>query len=171
MVDFVRETTSTLLRYVWNQAASQKSKLHTGLRCCQILLEYIPTVTSTTWTRLGYISAPFQTSHLVSVGMTVKGERSLKDRIKVSLCVNMEGDFEKPLVIGRAAVPRCTKNVKELPVTWKHSKKSWMNSHIFTEWVTEFNHKMKRAGRQVLLLLDNAPPPHTQRIYLQIQPP
>ena len=76
-------------------------------------------------------------------GEDCKGGKKSKDRITVSLCVNMEGDFEKPLVIGRAAVPRCTKNVKELPVTWKHNKKSWMNSHIFTEWVTEFNHKMK----------------------------
>ena len=60
-----------------------------------------------------------------------KGRKKYKDRITVSLCVKMEGDFEKPIVIRRAAVPRYMKNVKELPVTWKHNKKAWMNSHIF----------------------------------------
>ena len=59
-----------------------------------------------------------------------KGRKKYKDRITVSLCVNMEGDFEKPIVIRRAAVPMYMKNVKELPVTWKHNKKAWMNSHI-----------------------------------------
>ena len=112
--DFVRETTSTLLRYVGNQAASQKSKLHTGFRCCHILLEDISPVTSTAWTRLGNVSAPFQASHLVSVEKTVKEERSLRTELQFH-CV----------------WAWCMKNVTKLPVTGKHNLKAWMNSHIF----------------------------------------
>ncbi|XP_045195023.2 tigger transposable element-derived protein 6-like [Mercenaria mercenaria] len=71
----------------------------------------------------------------------------------------MEGQFENPLVIGKTAVPRCFRNinVKSLPVTWRFNKKAWMTSALFTEWVKDLNSKMKRAGRNVLLLLDNAP--------------
>ena len=73
-------------------------------------------------------------------GQDCTGGKKSKDRFTVSLCVNMEGDFEKPLLTGRAAVPGYMKNVTELPVTWKQNKKAQMNSHIFTEWVTEFSH-------------------------------
>lgn len=75
------------------------------------------------------------------------------------LCVNMKGTFEKPLVIGKSAKPRCFKNIntKNLPVDWIHNKKAWMTSGLFTDWVKDFNARMRRAGRSVLLLLDNAP--------------
>jgi hypothetical protein len=41
-------------------------------------------------------------------GEDCKGGKKSKERITLSLCVNMEGDFKKPVVIGRAAKPRCT---------------------------------------------------------------
>jgi len=55
-------------------------------------------------------------------GDECKGVMKSKNRITVSLCVNMVGDFEKPLVIGRAAVPRCMKNVKHPPVTLLYNR-------------------------------------------------
>lgn len=39
-------------------------------------------------------------------GDDCKGGKRSKDRLTVMLCVNMEGKFEKPLVIGKAAKPR-----------------------------------------------------------------
>lgn len=50
-------------------------------------------------------------------GEECKGGKKTKDRITISLCVNQDGDFDKLLVIGRAALPRCMRNVKDLPVT------------------------------------------------------
>jgi hypothetical protein len=37
----------------------------------------------------------------------------------------MEGEMETPLVIGKAAKPRCFKNLKmnNLPVSWRNNKK------------------------------------------------
>lgn len=71
----------------------------------------------------------------------------------------MEGQFDKPYVIGKSAVPRCFRNlnVKHLPVTWKFNNKAWMTSKLFEEWIMDFNRRMRHAGRHVLLLLDNAP--------------
>ena len=106
-------------------------------------------------TGLFYRTLPDRT--LSIKGDECKGGKKSKDRITVSLCVNMVGDFEKPLVIGRAAVPRCMKNVKHLPVTWRYNRKAWMTTELFKEWITDFNKKMRKARRQVVLLLDNAP--------------
>ena len=92
-------------------------------------------------------------------GEECKGGKRSKERITVMLCVNMEGQFDKPYVIGKSAVPRCFRNlnVKHLPVTWKFNKKAWMTSKLFEEWIKDFNRRMRHAGRHVLLLLDNAP--------------
>ena len=51
-----------------------------------------------------------------------------KERGTASFCVNMEGEFEKALVIGKCAKPRCFKNlsIKTLPVICEHNKKAWM---------------------------------------------
>ena len=59
-------------------------------------------------------------------GEECKGGTRSKERLTVALCVNAEGTFEKPLVLRKAAVPRCFRNlnVKTLPVMWRHNKKS-----------------------------------------------
>jgi hypothetical protein len=46
------------------------------------------------------------------------------ERLTVLLCGNLVGEMEKPLVIGKAAKPRCCKNLKinNLPVK---QQKSW----------------------------------------------
>lgn len=65
--------------------------------------------------------------------MCFKGEdyssgKKSKERLTVMLSVNMLGDFEKSLVIGKSQKPRCFKNidVKKLGVTWKAKRKAWM---------------------------------------------
>lgn len=87
-----------------------------------------------------------------------KGGKHSKERLTVLLCCNMEGDFEKTLVIGKSAKPRCFKNldVKKLPVTWKNNKKAWMTQGIMTEWLQELNKNMKRQKRKIILFMDNA---------------
>ena len=77
----------------------------------------------------------------------------------------MEGEFEKTVVIGKSAKPRCFKNtnMQTLPVTYKAQNKAWMTSDIFLDWVKAFNERMRRQQRKVILFLDNAPahPPAT----------
>lgn len=70
---------------------------------------------------------------------------------------NALGDKIKPLVIGKSETPRCLKNVKkqDLPVTYKHSKKSWMTAAIYEEWIEEINTHFKKLQRKILLFIDN----------------
>lgn len=100
---------------------------------------------------------------LPSKSLAIRGEKCIggkmsKERLTVLLCGNMLGEMEKPLVIGKAAKPRCFKNmdISKLPVTWRSNKKAWMTSGLMEEWLGSFNAKMRKETRQVLLFLDNA---------------
>jgi len=86
------------------------------------------------------------------------GKKKNKERLSVALCCNDDGSHKlKPLVIGKNAKPRCFKNVKleNLGVIYRYNKKAWMTAILFQEWLHYFDQQMQ--GRQVLLLLDNAP--------------
>ncbi|XP_064633669.1 tigger transposable element-derived protein 6-like [Lineus longissimus] len=60
-------------------------------------------------------------------GDECKGGKKSKDRIKASLCVNLEGDFEQTLIIGKSANPRCFRNLskRHLPIAWEHNKEGY----------------------------------------------
>ena len=58
-----------------------------------------------------------------------------KERVSVLLGCNMDGTEKLPvLVIGKAAKPRCFKNVKTLPMLYKNNKSAWMTGAIFNEF-------------------------------------
>ena len=86
------------------------------------------------------------------------GGKVSKRRITVFLCVNMVGEFEKPIVIGKSRTPHCFRgqNIQDLKMTWKFNNTAWMTSEIMTEFLTDFNKKMEKAKRKVVLFLDNA---------------
>jgi hypothetical protein len=42
-------------------------------------------------------------------------------------------------------------------VDWYANKKAWMTCTVFQDWLRKFNQRMKNEGRNVLLMLDNAP--------------
>lgn len=88
------------------------------------------------------------------------GGKVSKNRITVMLCVSMKGEFEKPLIIGKSLKPRCFKGVKleKVKMDWRANKKAWMNTEVMTEFLEKLNSKMKKAGRKVVLFLDNAAP-------------
>ena len=98
------------------------------------------------------------TKTLFLKGEKCKGGKQSKERVTVLLTANLAGEKEKPLVIGKAENPRCFKNIDKpsLPVVYKHNKKAWMTSYIFENWLNEFDQRMKEAGRNILLFLDNA---------------
>ena len=86
------------------------------------------------------------------------GMKKSKQRVTLLLGANMNGsDWLRPLLIDKFAIPRCLKNVHSLPVTYKHSKKVWMTSQIWEEWLRSFDKKMARQKRRVLLFADNCP--------------
>ena len=69
-------------------------------------------------------------------GTEFKGGKRLKDRITAMFCVNMDGEFEKTLVIKKYGKPRCFKSIdtRTLPVTWEHNKRAWMTSEIYQRY-------------------------------------
>lgn len=87
-----------------------------------------------------------------------KGGKQAKERMTIAFCASATGEKLKPLMIWRSKNPRCFKgkNMNRLGIHWKANKKSWMTSSIFEEWLMDFDKKMKREGRNVLLILDNA---------------
>lgn len=100
---------------------------------------------------------------LLKKSLCVKGEKCsggklCKKRLTVFLCGFVSGEMEKALVIGKAAKPRCFRNmdIQKLPVEWRSDKKAWMTSQIMEEWLTAFNGRMKVQNRHVLLFSDNA---------------
>ncbi|KAL4104528.1 hypothetical protein QTP88_019823 [Uroleucon formosanum] len=91
------------------------------------------------------------------------GGKISKERLTVLLCSNMLGEFERPLVIGKAKRPRAFKklDINNFPVDWYWNKKGWMTTEIMTEWLMKFDNRMGQNKRKVLLFLDNAAPhPH-----------
>jgi hypothetical protein len=86
------------------------------------------------------------------------GRKTAKLRITILFCANMEGEKEKPLIIGKSKNPRCFKgaHIDKLPLQWVSNKKAWMTADIMTTWLHEFDTKMKKQNRKVVLFLDNA---------------
>lgn len=92
--------------------------------------------------------------------LTLKNEKckdgqDSKSRITTVLCANMTGsDKRELLIIGK---PNYFKNldVNRLGATYRGNTKAWITSGLFNEWLQNFDHSMREAGRHVLLLLDN----------------
>lgn len=90
-----------------------------------------------------------------------KGEKCVggklsKERITVLVAANMNGtEKRKLLVIGKSKNPRCFKNIKQLPVTYKANKTAWMTAPFFEEEVRKWDAELKT--RKILLLVDNCP--------------
>ena len=88
-----------------------------------------------------------------------KGYKNFKDRVSIMLCSNMDGSEKlKPLIIGKSKKPRCFASFKMLDsITYCNSKKAWMTSSIYTDWLMNWNRRLKSKNRKILLILDNCP--------------
>ncbi|KAF0147144.1 MAG: Uncharacterized protein FD143_3102 [Ignavibacteria bacterium] len=88
----------------------------------------------------------------------IHGTKKIKDRLTVVLCSNATGSFKmKPIVIGKAARPRCfgkTFNPNNL-VTYKSNANAWMITREFHELVKELDAQMRSRNRKIILLVDN----------------
>ncbi|XP_045464241.1 jerky protein homolog-like [Harmonia axyridis] len=92
------------------------------------------------------------------------GLKMAKQRITLLGCVNANGSHKlTPLLIGKAAKPRCFKNFKN-PFIYKHSKNAWMTIDILKTWF--FHHfipevrsflRGQKLPQKAILILDNAP--------------
>lgn len=98
------------------------------------------------------------------------GKKLNKEKFSALLGANAAGTHRlKPVVIGKAAKPRCMKDcMRELPVLYYNTKNAWFNSAIFSDWffkhfIPEVRHFQEHTLHippedvKALLLLDNAP--------------
>ncbi|XP_053947863.1 tigger transposable element-derived protein 6-like [Anastrepha ludens] len=90
-----------------------------------------------------------------------------KERLTILFCANMAGDKELLLVIGKTARPRSFKHdpIAKLPVDWKCNKKAWMTREVMSEWLQQFNRRMKAQNRKIILFLDNAASHPKEAVY------
>ena len=107
----------------------------------------------------GLFYRQLRSESLVQKGEDCRGAKLLKERLTVLLACSKTGEKLKPLVIGKAAKPRCFRNLdtRRLSVKWCWNKKAWMSSVLFKEWLHDLNQRMIKQKRQILLLIDNAP--------------
>ncbi|XP_053201820.1 tigger transposable element-derived protein 6-like [Panonychus citri] len=85
------------------------------------------------------------------------GDKIFNERVSILFCVNMKGDKEIPLVIGRSKKPRCSYGgwLDDVNVIYRSQENSWMNTSLFDEWLTNWNQRLINQGKKILLLLDN----------------
>ncbi|XP_066253585.1 tigger transposable element-derived protein 6-like [Euwallacea similis] len=83
------------------------------------------------------------------------GGKLSKERLTILHCVNMNGEKERLLVIGKSKNRRAFKNinVNNLPVVWKSNRKAWMTSAIMAEWLKDFDRRIGAERRKILLFL------------------
>ena len=111
-------------------------------------------------TALFYKSLPHRT--YCCVDDKPAGSTKCKDRLTLLIITNMDGsDHRKLSVIGKAKNPQCLQKkykmtVNEMAVDWYASKNAWMTGDIHHRIMTKFNNQMRKAGRHVLYVCDNA---------------
>uniref|UniRef100_A0A914UKF2 HTH CENPB-type domain-containing protein n=1 Tax=Plectus sambesii TaxID=2011161 RepID=A0A914UKF2_9BILA len=103
--------------------------------------------------------------------LAFKGERCTngkksKERITVLVGANMSGTEKLPLlVIGKSAKPQCFRNAHVL-LNNTANKKAWMTGDVFKMWLENWDKKLKKDERKVLLYVDNCTS-HPPKIVLQ----
>jgi len=62
------------------------------------------------------------------------------------------------LIIGKSAKPKFFKNIKitNLPASYLANKNAWMTAEIFTSWLKEWDKKLGKQSRKILLIVDNS---------------
>ncbi|KAJ4443982.1 hypothetical protein ANN_05771 [Periplaneta americana] len=96
-----------------------------------------------------------------------KGGKMSKKRLTILLCANAVGEKEPPLVVGKSPTSFRSAVWAQLDqVSWHANEKAWMTSAIFEKWLSDFEKKMCKQKRKVLLFLDSAPC-HAHRLKLE----
>ena len=98
-------------------------------------------------------------NHTISNG-PVSGTKQSKDRVTVLFTCNATGSEKMcPLFIHKYENPRVLRGINKntLPVNYYWNSKSWMQVSIWNEYLKNLDARMRTLGRNILLLVDNAP--------------
>jgi hypothetical protein len=147
---------------VWNRVCGESKDVDESVlseykpKLLELISPYEPkSIYNADETGLFFLALP-TTSLVVKIEKCTGGKMS-KERLTVLLCGTMVGEVEKPFVTGKAAKPRCFRNLKinNLLVIWRNNKKAWMAAASMEEWLNMFIEKMKKENRNVFLFLDS----------------
>lgn len=92
---------------------------------------------------------------LAKKGDKVVGGKTQKERLTLLFLTNMNGTEKTVYAIGKAKNPHCFRG-KQIPLPYYSQNKSWMTNKIWVSIIKEFDSKMLKQKRKVLLLVDNA---------------
>jgi hypothetical protein len=70
-----------------------------------------------------------------------------KERITIALLVSLTGEKFKPIIIGKAATPRCFAKISKKDFHYFSSKNSWMDSIIFNSYLRLINSQFSSNNR------------------------
>nr|CCA22820.1 PREDICTED: similar to Tigger transposable elementderived protein 6 putative [Albugo laibachii Nc14] len=85
----------------------------------------------------------------------ISGRKSEKKRLTVAVAANSDGTEKLPLLlVGSAIRPRCF---------------GWQSGEQHGEWLDELNESMKKEGRHVMLLLDNASAHYDEKLLSNVK--
>ncbi|GBM21489.1 Tigger transposable element-derived protein 6 [Araneus ventricosus] len=112
------------------------------------------TKTFLTWTRQDFFFRALPNKSMMVKLADSKGGKQAKERITILFCASAAGEKLKPLMIWKSKTPRIFKgkDISKLGIHWKLNRKAWMTAAIFEEWLTDFDKKMAKEGRKVLLV-------------------
>ena len=88
-------------------------------------------------------------------GEKCSGGRSSKVRLTGMMAASATGEKLEMFVSGKSKIPRCFKNVKQLPCRYRAHKKSWMTEDLFEKWVRKLDSFFRAQSRKIALLIDN----------------
>lgn len=86
------------------------------------------------------------------------GVKGRKVSLTYAFTANADGSEKlDPLIIGKAYKPHAFRNKTgaQLGFYYRNNAKAWMTTVIYQEWIRDWDAKLKRDGRKILLLQDN----------------
>jgi len=86
------------------------------------------------------------------------GVKGKKVRLTYMFTLNADGSEKlPPFVIGKAARPQAfnRKTGEQLGFHYQNNAKAWMTSHLYQDWIKEWDQDLRGRGQKILLLQDN----------------
>jgi hypothetical protein len=148
---------------VWNGVCGESKDVDESVmseykpKLLEMISSYEPNIYNAE--KMGLFFRALPTKSLAVKGGKCTRDKTSKEGLTVLLCGNVVEEMENPLVTGKAATPRCFRNLKinNLPVIWRNTKGARMTAAIMEEWLNMFNAKMKKENRKnCRLFLDNS---------------
>ncbi|KAJ8886754.1 hypothetical protein PR048_012966 [Dryococelus australis] len=108
-----------------------------------------------------WMSVHFFLTYFLIKTLSFKGEQCIdgqqsKKRVTILLGANMNGSEKlPPLVTGKAAQPRCFKNIKSFTCRYESNQNAWMTCKIFLQYLHFLDPKMGVQNRKITLFLDH----------------